>query len=81
MNLTDRPILTRTTRLTIGREGAGIHDETAISVTIDDEGAGEFLVIQSNTDGLEPGELRFDSDEWPHLVAAVKRLLKEVVEP
>lgn len=67
-----KPFKIRTTRLTIAPEGATIYDERSISVTIDDEGGGEYLKIESACG--EPGELHLDPEEWPHVIAALERL-------
>lgn len=64
---------TRITRLTITPAGASIYDELAFHVEIDDEGAGEFIVIKDG-DGAR---ISINPDEWPVLRAAVDRMIDE----
>jgi len=66
----------RTTQLTIGHENGQIFDEGTYTVTIDDEGGGEFVVIEEVQD-TGTGKIRVDATTWPELVRAVGQLLSE----
>lgn len=52
-----------------------IFHERAFSVEIDDEGAGEFIVIRSV---CGPGTLAIEAGEWPALRDAVDLMAKNV---
>ena len=67
---------TRVTQLTIAPPGQPLFSELAITVTLEDEAAGEFIVIQQHDDDC--GKIAIGPDEWPALKAAVERLLKGV---
>ena len=69
---------TRITRITVAPVGEPIFSEQATSVAIDDEDAGGFVVIEQSRDDQESGKVAIDPEEWPHVAAAVERLLKEI---
>ena len=69
---------TRSTRITVAPVGEPLFSEQATSISIDDEAAGEFVVIEQNRDDQEHGKVSIEPDEWPHVAAAVDRLLKEI---
>ena len=48
------------TAVSIRQEGEPIFDETAITVRIEDEGGGQFIVVEQDCK-----QIRFDADEWP----------------
>ena len=48
----------------VAEKGKPIFDESVTTITIDDEGGGEFIKISQDTDGGDQ-ELRFNRDEWP----------------
>lgn len=64
---------TRTTRIHLTPDT--IFHERAFSIGIDDEGAGEFLVIRSCG---ERGALTVDVGEWPALRDAIDLMAKNV---
>ena len=64
---------TRTTRIHLTPDS--ILHERAFSIEIDDEGAGEFLVIRGV---CEPGVLAIDVSEWPALRDAIDFMAKNV---
>lgn len=66
----------RTTQLTIGPEKGQIFDEGTYTVTIEDEGGGEFVVIEEQHD-TGSGKIRVDATTWPELAQAVGQLLSE----
>ena len=68
---------TRITRLTVGPERKEIYAPEVTHVEIDDEAAGEFLVLRQNRDDKDSEQtIRIDSDEWPEIVKAVEQLRK-----
>ena len=57
-------------------KGREIFSDGITIVELDDESAGEFVVVrQPHND--ERGEIRIDPDEWPVLRDAIDRLVKE----
>lgn len=65
-----------TRSLSVYLEGQNpIFGECQTTVSIDDEAAGMFLVIEQ--DGKQ---IQIDTDEWPVLAAAAERLLQEIKE-
>ena len=71
-----KPYETRVTQLTVAPEGEVIFSEAATIITIDDEAAGEFVKVKQSHDAAEPGEVYFDSDNWPVVRDAIETLLK-----
>lgn len=68
----------RPTQWTITPKGEPIFDERAITLKIEDEAAGEFLILENCGDcGKETG-FRFDADDWPTLRALIDEAVKEV---
>lgn len=53
-----------------------VYGEGAIKVTVEDEGGGPFIVLESN-DGMEDG-LRIDMDELEAVTAAARKLISGV---
>lgn len=67
-------------KYSIHREGdSPMFGETSIHVSLDDDGAGEFLTIQQNSDNPEAGVVRLDFEELPLILEAAK-LLKIGIE-
>lgn len=54
-----------------------IFSERCITVTIDDESGGGFLVIKSNQESLEEGEIRIDAEEWPVIRSIINKAVKQ----
>jgi hypothetical protein len=55
--------------------GEGICTELATIVRIDDEGAGPYVEIEQ-TGRSDLGKVTIDRAEWPHIRAAVEKMLK-----
>jgi hypothetical protein len=64
---------TRTTGVTVAPKGEPLFHDCAMSITIDDEAAGEFVSVK-DTHG---NEIRIDPEEWPALSAAIGKLIAE----
>lgn len=68
--------ITKTTRLTVLPKGQPVYSEQANTVSIDDESAGEFVVLEQH--GHEDlGKALINPDEWPVLRDAVARMISE----
>ena len=65
---------TRITQLTVAPEGADLYDDRSTHIAIDDEGGGEFIKVSQPSCAAE---VRFDTNEWQAIRAAVDKLIKE----
>ena len=64
-------------KVSVHRRGDNpVYSERAITVTVDDEGGGPFIVLDA-TEGLEDG-LRIDMDELEVVTAAARKLIAGV---
>jgi hypothetical protein len=63
----------RTTQLTVAPSGAPIFSEQAYTVTIDDQAAGEYVVVHA-MDG-DAGKLTIEPQDWPALREAIDTLI------
>jgi hypothetical protein len=70
--------ITRTTEIAVAPEDSDLYDERVTRIAIEDEGAGEFVVVKQT--GAEPDsklEVRIDPDEWAFLKPAIQRMIDE----
>lgn len=65
---------TRVTRLTVLPAGEPIFSEMATHVEIEDEAAGEFVVVSQHRDSQIKG-VSIEPNEWPAIRAAIESLL------
>ena len=68
----------RTTALVVAPVGEPIFSEGATTIRIDDEAAGEFLVVSQTTDTGPDNCIRISPDEWPMLRSAIDRMHTQV---
>ena len=61
--------------MTVGPENVPIFDEQNFVLTIEDEAAGEFLIVQSQQESLKAGEIRIDPQEWEELKDAIDTMI------
>ena len=66
---------TRTTQLTVAPEGEPIFSERAYTVSIDDEAAGEFVVVHALDEA--GGKIAIDPADWDELRSAIDHMIKE----
>jgi hypothetical protein len=59
-------------------EGENIFCETATTIEITDDAAGEFLKITQCNDESEKGEIRLEQNEWPSIRAGIDMMFKEI---
>ena len=64
----------RVTQITIVPEGEPIFSEYGHTVRIEDEAAGEFVVIEDHHD--EYGKIAININDWPALRRAINRMVK-----
>ena len=61
----------------VKRTGEPIFEECATEISIDDEAGGLFIKLnQYKDDG--GAELRFDVDEWPMIIRAVRMAIRTI---
>lgn len=65
----------RVTQITIVPEGEPLFHEYGHTVKIEDEAAGEFVVIDDHCEGY--GQIAIEPQNWPALRAAINRMVKE----
>lgn len=70
---------TRITQITIVPEKEPLFSESATKVSIEDEAAGEFVVIRQSA-STENGKIAINPGEWPAIRDAVERMIKECRE-
>ena len=70
---------TRITQITVVPEKEPLFSESATKVSIEDEAAGEFVVIRQSA-STENGTIAINSGEWPAIRDAVERMIKECRE-
>lgn len=67
---------TRITQLTVNQKSEPIFSEMATTVSIIDEAAGEFVLVEKVA-LTDMGKIAIDPEEWPVLRAAIDRMIKE----
>lgn len=65
----------RVTRLLVNRIGEPIFAPCATTVEIDDQAAGEYLVIRQDHDQAKNGEIYIEAEQWPKIKEAIETLL------
>jgi hypothetical protein len=68
----------RITQLTILPKGKAIFDEESTQIEIEDEAAGEYVVIKQDYEPKGEQRIMIDPDEWPEIRRAVNRIMKEI---
>jgi hypothetical protein len=63
----------RITKKVVAMQGKAIYDESATVIEIDDEAAGEFIVLRQ-----DDGKIKIDGDEWPAIRAAIDELVADL---
>ena len=70
-------MILRRTQITIAPEGEPIYAESAFTVSVDDEGGGEFVVLTSLEPACMAGVVRINPPEWPALRTAIDEMMAE----
>lgn len=70
---------TRVTRLAVLPNGGSLFSERATFVSVEDEGGGEFVVIEQQSDNDAIQRISLDGGpEWAAVKRAVERLLRDI---
>ena len=68
--------VSRVTELTVTPEhSTEVFGEHVTVVKIDDEGGGEFVIVQQHPDDPRPGMIQITPGEWPALREAIDQLV------
>jgi hypothetical protein len=67
---------TRTLKLLVAPEGESIFCDRATEIGIEDEAAGEFVVVTQHPDAGE-NRIEIDKEEWPLIRAAIDEMIGE----
>jgi hypothetical protein len=70
--------ISRVTQRTVLPEEEPIFSEMAFRLTIDDEGGGEFLVVESESEAY--GKIAISKEDWPILCEAINKMLRDCRE-
>lgn len=70
---------TRITKLTVLPKGQPLFSEQATSIEIEDEAAGEFVVVSQDHDGDEK-KIQITPEEWPYVRDAIEKLIANCKE-
>ena len=60
--------------ITVMHRGGGINDETATRVSLDDEGAGAFVVVEQDANA-DSGRIAITPEEWPEIRATIDKMM------
>ena len=71
----------RTIKVMLMDKDSAIFARDVWTVEIDDEAGGEFIVVKSGQEDLDPGKILIDPDEWPQLRALIDRMVSECRPP
>jgi hypothetical protein len=55
--------------------GEPIFDERTTIIQLEDEADGAFLILRQINDASQPGEVRFDTKEWPKISEAIEMMI------
>lgn len=68
-----QPFTPIVTEVTVTRTGESIYSDTATRISMDDEGAGPYVVIRQadTTDGV-----RLTPEEWPDVRQAIEEMMQ-----
>ena len=67
---------TRITTVIHAPTDAAIFEGDVTYISIDNEAAGEFVVVKQIDDTAEPGTIKICPDEWPTLRQAINRMVR-----
>lgn len=70
-----KSIIQRCTQITVAPEDEPIFSELATNITIDDDGAGEFLKVSQINDYAEKGTIEIIPEEWPTIRDAIDAMV------
>lgn len=69
------PYETRTMALLVGPDGAPSYSDMVSTISIAQEGSGEFVEVEQHGPGV--GKIAINPDEWPALRDAIERMIRD----
>lgn len=77
-----KPYIERITKITILPEGEPIFSEMATHIEVEDEAAGEYLIVSQDVGHVDrkPNSISISPDEWPKIKAAIDKMMKSLRE-
>lgn len=69
--------ISRVVELAVGPEGCDLFDAAVTRVRIEDEAAGEFVVVTQQRSDSSDQKIAIDPDEWPALMDAINKMVRE----
>lgn len=72
--------IARVTQMTVLQEGKPLFDETATTISIEDEAGGEFVEIKQFPEGEDEQTIRINPEEWTAIRKIVDELIKQCKE-
>ena len=71
-----KPYIARITQVTIAPEGEPIFSEMATDICIEDDAAGEYLVLRQST--RNDGTIAINPEEWDAIKRTIDNMLAEM---
>lgn len=71
-----RPYTSRITQMTIAPEGEPIYSEMATDICIEDEAAGEYIVLKQVT--RNDGTIAINPEEWDVIRTTIDQMFAEI---
>jgi hypothetical protein len=68
---------TRIISIVVNKPGEPIFSETATTISIEDDAAGEYVTVCQNTDAGGDGKFSINPEEWPAMRRAINKMIKE----
>jgi hypothetical protein len=59
-------------------EASRVFDDGITMVEIQDEGGGEFIIIEQFNNSSDVDQIRIDVDEWPHVQNVVLEMINNI---
>lgn len=72
---------TRTIEVMVVPEGEPTFSDQATRIRIDDEAAGEYLLVEQSAEELKAGQIWIDPKQWPTLRDAIDHMISHCREP
>lgn len=66
--------------LVVPEDSPSLYNEYALTISIDDEGGGEYVRITSASMGDTERSISFDREAWPAVQHVVEVALREIVQ-
>jgi hypothetical protein len=65
------------TAIVLAPEGEPIFSEQAFKIEIEDEAAGQFIIVTSELGSADSGKICIDCEQWPAIRKAIDKMVKQ----